>query len=259
MFRILWNGKSAMNANQEKLDAISNNLANIGTSGYKKVDVQFKDLMNETLEKQGYPNSNSEIKGAFTGTGVRTTGWLRNNGQGSLTQTGVDSDIAIDGNGYFKVVTVDGGTAYTRCSVFEVDRNGDLIDSSGNRLVLEYENGFDENTVKLFKGEFSVASDGTVTTVIDGKIEKVASIPVFDVIGSKGFMSVGDNLYKAKEGVTVYRQTNVSLKQGFQENSNVDVAQEMADMIVTQRAFQLGSKAITTADEMWGMVNQLRR
>lgn len=256
MFRILWNGKSAMNANQEKLDAISNNLANSGTAGYKKVDVQFKDLLTETLDRQGYPNSD---KGAYTGTGVRTTGWVRDYKQGPLTETGISTDFAIDGEGFFKIKTNDGQDAYVRAGNFEVDVNGDLVDASGNKLQLEFMDGYSENNVKFNKNSFAVNTNGEVFVNSNGKNVKVAELPIYNAVGSTGFISKGENLYVPSDGATVYRQTDVSVRQGFLENANIDMAQEFTDMITTQRAFQLGSKAITTADEMWSMVNQLRR
>ena len=256
MFRVLWNGKSAMNANQEKLDAISNNLANSGTSGYKKVDVQFKDLLSETLERQGYPASD---KNAYTGTGVRTTGWVRDYKQGPLTQTGISTDFAIDGEGFFRVKTSDGQDAYVRAGNFEVDVDGKLVDSSGNKIQLNFMDGYNENNTKFYKNTFTVNTDGEIFLSENGGIKKVAELPVYNAVGSTGFIAKGDNLYVPSEGAQVYRQTDVSVRQGFIENANIDIAQEFTDMIIAQRAFQLGSKAITTADEMWGMVNQLRR
>lgn len=255
MFRVLWNGKSAMMANQEKLDAISNNLANSGTDGYKSVDVSFKDLMTETLERKGYPTNNNE---AYTGTGVRAVDWVRYDEQGPLNQTGKDSNFALDGNGYFMVRAQDGTYAYERQGDFEIDKNGKIVDSSGNVLQMQYENGYNENNVKLYSGTFKVDTAGNVFSKAGESYTKVAEIPVYNAIGSKAFISKGQNLYVPNTGSNVYREKNVEINQGYVEGSNVDMAQEFTDMIMTQRAFQLGSKAISTADEMWGMINQIR-
>ena len=133
--RIFWNGKTAMNANQERLDVISNNLANVNTTGYKKLDRNFTDLMSETYNKLGYP-TNSEK--AFTGTGVKTTEALRAFTQGSLTETSLRTDLAIDGTGFFRIEKADGSTAYTRNGSFIVDGYGRLTDGQGNLLALSF-------------------------------------------------------------------------------------------------------------------------
>ncbi|GKX65511.1 flagellar hook-basal body complex protein [Inconstantimicrobium mannanitabidum] len=255
MFRVLWNGKSAMNANQEKLDAISNNLANATTDGYKRIDVSFKDLMTETLDRKGYPTDGNK---AYTGTGVRAVDWVRYDEQGPLNETKNDSNFALDGKGYFMVRTQDGTYAYERQGNFEIDRDGKIVDSSGNVLQMKYENGYNEKNVRLYSGTFTVDTAGNVFSKADGNYTKVAEIPVYNAMGSKAFVSKGDNLYVPNTGTNVYREKNVDIVQGYVEGSNVDMGQEFTDMIMTQRAFQLGSKAISTADEMWGMINQIR-
>lgn len=255
MFRVLWNGKSAMNANQEKLDAISNNLANSTTDGYKRIDVSFKDLMSESLERKGYPTNN---KGAYTGTGVQAVDWVRYDEQGPMNQTGKDCNFALDGYGYFKVRTQDGTEAYSRQGNFDIDLQGKIVDSSGNVLQLKYENGYNENNVKLYSGTFTVDKSGNVFSKNGESITKVAEIPVYNAIGSKAFISTGNNLYVPNTGSTVFREKNVDINQGYVEGSNVDMGQEFTDMIMAQRAFQIGSKAVSTADEMWGMINQMR-
>ncbi|GKU23596.1 flagellar basal-body rod protein FlgG [Clostridium folliculivorans] len=257
MFRVLWNGKSAMLANQEKLDSISNNLANVGTTGYKRVDVSFKDLMQESLDKQGYPVND---KTAYTGTGVRTSSWVRDDSQGQLQETKKSSDLALDGEGYFRVKQADGSVAYSRDGSFKVDTNGNLVDSQGNFLDVEYAAGYNKDTValqdKISSDNFAIDKQGTITLKDSNKV--VGQVPVYTAVGNDAFTSVGDNLYVPKAGAQVVKSTNVDVLQGYVENANVDMGKEFADMIVTQRAFQLGSKAITTADEMWGMINNLK-
>ncbi|MBK1812900.1 flagellar basal body rod protein FlgG [Clostridium sp. YIM B02505] len=257
MFRVLWNGKSAMLANQEKLDSISNNLANVGTTGYKRVDVAFKDLMQESLDRQGYSVND---KSSYTGTGVRASSWVRDNTQGQLQETKKSSNLALDGEGYFRVKQADGSVAYTRDGSFKVDSNGNLVDAKGNFLDVEYAAGYDKDNIslqdKISSDNFTVDKQGNITLKESNKI--VGQVPVYTAIGNDAFTSIGESLYVPKNGAQIVKSNDVDVLQGYVENANVDMGKEFADMIVTQRAFQLGSKAINTADEMWGMINNLK-
>ncbi|MBL4932951.1 flagellar basal-body rod protein FlgG [Clostridium paridis] len=255
MFRILWNSKSAMNANQEKLDSISNNLANVNTTGYKKVDAQFKDLLSESFDRLGYPVND---KDAYTGTGVRTTEWSRDKTQGPMQETDIPTDMAIDGKGYFRIQAPTGEVAYTRAGAFNIDSMGKLVDSNGNKLYVEYANGYSEGNPKLDSKNLVINQDGSILQKNGGKSEKIGTIPLYNAVGDDSMVSVGENLYSPKPGVNMFRETDADINQGYLEGSNVDMAQEFTDMIITQRAFQLASKGVTTADEMWGMVNNMR-
>lgn len=255
MYRILWNGQSAMNANQNRLDIISNNIANMSTNGYKRIDVSFKDLMTESLEKKGYPTNN---KGAFTGTGVKSTEIGRDKSQSILLSTEMSTDLGLDGEGMFKVVDGNGDIFYTRDGSFQVDVSGNIVNSRGDKLFVEYKSGF-EGT-KFDARNMSVDQQGNISMRgSDGKAIEIARIPLYSAVGDEAFSAAGTNLFKAAQGVNVYEVFNTSIYQGTVEGSNVDVGEEFADMIMTQRAFQLGSKSVNIADEMWGMVNDLRR
>lgn len=260
MLRILWNSKSAMMANTEKLDAISTNIANMNTNGYKKVDVSFKDLVNESLDRQGYPVSKGKNgeNAPFTGTGVRTSEGIRDNSQGDLNQTNNPTDFAIDGSGYFKVIRPSGETAYTRVGNFAVDANGKLSDSNGNLLKINYDQGYSKDNVKFSKDNYNVSENGDITIKEGGTSKKIGSIPLFNANGDSSFKSIGDGLYAPDQNVQVYNVKNASIRQGFTENSNVDIASEMTQMIITQRAFELNSKGLKVADDMWGIANNLR-
>ncbi len=244
-----------MAANQEKLDSISNNLANIGTTGYKKVKVEFKDLMSETLNRTGYPINSED---AFTGTGVRATGYLRDLTQGSVMETGFKTDLAIDGTGYFRVSKSDGSFAYTRDGSFSIDSRGRLVDAKGNILSINFKEGYSYDNVSLSQENFTVNNDGGIQVIIGGNFQEVGSIPLYTAIGDDAFLPSGDSLYLPKDGVIVREGGDADLLQGFLEGSNVNMAEEFTDMIITQRAFELGSRSIKTADEMWGMINNLR-
>lgn len=254
----MWTSRSAMNAQQQKLDAISNNIANLNTNGYKREDVDFSDLVYENLSRLGYPtntnNNNGINNNPQNGTGVRATEWIRDNSQGDLTQTNQSTDLALDGSGYFKVSRSDGTTAYERSSDFNLDVNGRLVDKSGNILEVNFTNG----AVPLTKDNFIVSQDGTLSIKQPNGDVAVGKINVYDTIGQDSLISIGDNLYIPKNGAQVFASNNANIMQGYTENSNVDITKEMTDMITTQRAFQLNTKSLTTADEMWGMVNNLR-
>ena len=256
MLSTIWASKSGMNANQEKLDAISNNIANVGTVGYKKVEVGFKDLMTESLDKLGIPIND---KTTVTGTGVKTSEWFRNDNQGALMQTYRTTDIALDGKGYFRVTSGNGESFYTRNGSFFVDGAGNVVDNAGNTLDLEYEDGYSKENVEFDTKNLLVDKNGSVYLNENGKATKVAEIPIYEPIGDNALISVGNSYYIPTEDSSIYRTRDASFVQGFLENSNVDIADEFSEMILTQRAFELSSKGITTADEMWGMVNGLRR
>ncbi|MGU9538159.1 flagellar basal-body rod protein FlgG [Clostridium tepidum] len=263
MLRALWNSKSGLIAQQDKLDSISNNLANVNTVGYKREDVSFQELIQETLKRKGYPTSDRpEIQ---TGTGVKATNWIRDiYQQGSFLTTGNKTDLAIDGKGFFRVIMADGSYAYERAGNFIIDRNGMLVDENGNRLEIQMQQsagmqilnrigGFDANNI-------NIAEDGSISVRdTDGLNKVVGKINIYNAVGADAFLSIGRNLYVPRDGVNVFVNNDVSIHQGFLENSNVDVAREMTEMIMTQRAFELSSRGIKTADEMWGIINNMRK
>lgn len=255
MLRTLWTGKSGMNANQERLDSISNNLANSTTTGYKRTEVGFQDLLTESLDRKGYAIND---KNSYIGTGIKTGEWFRDNSQGALMETLRSTDIAIDGSGYFRVVAGNGESAYTRDGAFAVDGQGRLVDTRGNKLHLEYTNGFSEGNVTFTKDNFLIDQEGSVHIKENDRFVKVAEIPLYTAVGDKAFYAIGQNLFQPVPGSDVFRTRDADFFQGFSEGSNVDIAEEFADMIVTQRSFELSSRGVKTADEMWGMVNNLR-
>lgn len=252
MLRAIWTSKAGMNANQVKLDSISNNIANSQTQGYKKLETSFKDLYSESLDRLGYPVNNRD---SVIGTGVKTTDWYRNTSQGNILQTLKSTDIAIDGEGFMRLTTPDGGQVYTRDGSFRVDSMGRIVDINGNMLELEpanANNGFTSNN-------FLINTKGEVYKKQNDSFVKVANLPLYNAVGDQAFLSAGGNTYVAAPGVQVYRETDNNVLQGALEGSNVDIGEEFTDMIVTQRAFQLSSKALQTSDEMWGMINNMRR
>ncbi|GAB6167679.1 flagellar basal-body rod protein FlgG [Clostridium carnis] len=255
MLRTLWTGKSGMNANQERLDAISNNLGNSTTMGYKRIEVGFKDLLTESLDRNGIPLNN---KNSTIGTGVKTSEWFRDNSQGMLMETLKSTDLALDGNGYLKVISPTGESFYTRDGALSIDGRGRLVDYRGNKVELNYLNGYSEDNVTFTKDNFLIDKKGQLYIKQRDNFLQVAEVPAYIAVGDKAFLSVGDNLFTQAPGAEVKRTTDVDFHQGALEGANVDIGTEFADMIVTQRAFELSSRGVRTADEMWSMVNNLR-
>lgn len=255
MLSTLWSARTGMNANQNKLDAISNNIANSSTNGYKRVEVGFQDLMQYSLDRNGVLVND---KTSSIGTGVKTSSWKKDFSQGFLTETSNGTDFCIDGDGFFRLKNSDGDDIYTRDGNFSIDSMGRLVDTRGNKVYLEYMPGYSENNVYFSSSTILVDTEGSVYKKDGDKFTKVAELPVYTAIGDEAFVSIGNNMFLPLTDVQVYRNINSDVYQGFLETSNVDISTEFTDMISAQRAFQLSSKGITTADEMWGMINSLR-
>lgn len=251
MYNIMNNSITGMSANQGKIDIISNNIANSQTSGYKKLNVGFLDLYTDTLSRQSYPHNGDNL---ITGTGVRISEATRNLTQGALKETGISTDIAIDGEGYFRVIAKDGSYKYTRNGEFNLDASGKLVDNSGNILDINYNNGINLDNLNLSNGELTISNNGQV--FLDK--QNIGKIDLYAPQGDKDFTSVGDNLFSLNDGAQVYIVDNPKLYQGYVEASNVSMETEMTDLIMAQRAFQFNSKAMQSTDEMWGMINNLR-
>lgn len=260
MFRILYNSRSGMMAQQEKIDSIAANLANSGTTGYKKTDVSFSDLVYETLNRKGYPVTDGE--NPFNGTGVKANDITRVNTQGDLTSSDRSTDFALDGDGYFQVQLRDGTYGYTRAGSFNIDTDGSLVDKNGDRLVIDYTNGPVPISANL-----TVKEDGNVSMIDDnGNTVNVGKINIFDVDKNTGntayadsLTSVGNSIYKPKDGITMRQVTGTNIEQRKLEVSNVNMGKELTDLIVSERAYQFNSQGLKTADEMMSMINNLRK
>ena len=280
MLRILWNSKSGMTAQQEKLDSISNNIANLNTTAYKKTDVSFRDMVYEKLNRKGYPTSaksnddtnqtnqtndaanntpNNQNKIYQTGSGIIASEMTRDTSQGDVRETGVNTDLGIQGDGYFKVTAPgdNGNVYYTRDGSFNV-QEGNLVDKNGYKLDITFDGG-DTAKVAFTSDNFQVDEKGDIYLKQGNDSKKVGRVNLYTTASDESFVSSGGNLYSLRDGADVKASTDYRIKQGALEHSNVDMATEMTDMLVTTRTFQLNSKGISTADEMWGMVNNLRK
>ena len=250
MYGIINISKSGMSSNQNKINSISNNIVNASTTGYKRLEVEFQDLVRESLNKDSYPVN---MYSTDVGTGVRAGNEIRNTMQGALKQSGINTDLAIDGEGLFRVIRPNNTYAYTRSGEFVIDSSGKLVDDNGNVLDIQFYNN-SYATAGLSNENFSVDKNGQVFA--EDRI--VGKVNLYKSAGDNDFLSIGDSLFAAKEGVTLDIVNGSNIMQGYTEMSNVNLAQEMTDLISIQRSFQLNSRGITVADDMWSMINNLQ-
>lgn len=255
MFNIFATAKSGMSAYQEKLDYLSNDLVNSSTTGYKSTDVGFKDLLTESLNRAGTPLVNQK---SISGTGVKLGVNYEINKQGNLITTGGKTDLAIDGKGYFALTKSDGSIVYTRDGNFKIDSNGALVDSNGTKVYVEYQNGASEGNPALENDNISIDNKGVISMQANGQTTEIGTIPVFTAVGDKGFIPIGNSYFVPNSDAQVTLSNDYNIQQGFLEGSNVDVGETFSDVVLTQRAFQLSSKAITAADDLWSMINNMR-
>lgn len=252
MFYILNNSKSGMIAQQQKLDIISNNMVNVNTHGYKKLEGSFANLFYRDLNVNGVPTSGND---AILGSGVKLSSVTRSRTQGNLQSTGLNTDLAIDGDGFFRITNSNGEISYIRSGALNVDIFGRLTDKDGNFIEVTYNEGIDPLNTGLTSTNMIVDRNGNLST--SNGIE-IGKINFYDAVGSNAMISQGDNKYvPINDGIIMF-QVSPDVYQNHLEMSNVDTAEEMTDMILTQRAYQMASKGVTTADEMWSMLNNLR-
>jgi flagellar basal-body rod protein FlgG len=260
MIRSLWIAKTGMEGQQSALDAISNNLANVGTTGYKRAGVAFEDLMYQNLRAAGSNSSEQSTlpTGLQVGLGVRVAATTRNFSQGSIQQTGNQLDIAINGAGFFQVTLPDGTTGYTRDGGFQTDANGQLVTNAGYVL----QPGI---TIPINATSVNIGKDGTVTVSLlnNPAPQKQGQIQLASFVNPAGLEPRGGNLYGettasgAPQAAAPDSAGHGALTQGSIEGSNVNVVQELVNMIATQRAYELNSKAIQTSDQMLQRLAQL--
>ncbi|MBI5268612.1 MAG: flagellar basal-body rod protein FlgG [Burkholderiales bacterium] len=260
MIRSLWISKTGMEAQQTQLDHISNNLANVATSGYKRASAQFEDLIYQNLRQAGAASSDQTVlpAGLQVGLGTRAVATARNFTQGNLQQSGRNLDVAIEGNGFFQVSLPDGDTAYTRDGSFKLDPNGQLVTNSGYLV----QPGI---TIPANALSVTIAADGTVTATVPGQTapQNLGQLQLASFTNPGGLDPRGGNLFGETAASGAPNAGNPgangmgALQQGYLETSNVNVVEELVSMIQTQRAYELNSKAISTSDQMLQRLAQL--
>ncbi|MDB5777102.1 MAG: flgG [Herbaspirillum sp.] len=260
MIRSLWIAKTGLDAQQTQMDVISNNLANVSTTGFKRSRAVFEDLLYQTLRQPGGQSSQQTQlpSGLQLGTGVRPVSTERIFTQGNPQQTSNDKDIAINGDGFFQILMPDGTTAYTRDGTFQPDAQGQLVTSSGYALQPAI-------TIPPGASGLVIGRDGTVSVTLPAATTptQIGSIQLATFINNSGLQSQGENLYveTASSGTPNQNTPGTNgagtLQQGYLETSNVNVVEELVNMIQTQRAYEINSKAITASDQMLQKVSQM--
>jgi flagellar basal-body rod protein FlgG len=249
-----------MQAQQMNIDTIANNLANVNTIGFRKSRAEFADLLYQNMRAPGSQSSASTRvpAGIQLGLGVRLAAIQKLYHQGTFRPTKNAFDIAIQGNGFFQILQPDGQFAYSRAGNFTANENGQLVTPDGYLLQPQI-------TIPPEAEAITIEADGTVSVMQQGQSNTLGNIQVATFINPAGLQARGSNLFlettasgAANLGTPGTNQYG-SILQGYQENSNVNIVEEMVDMIVAQRAYEVNSRAIRTADEMLSTASNLSR
>ncbi|HAM70729.1 MAG TPA: flagellar basal-body rod protein FlgG [Verrucomicrobiales bacterium] len=259
MIRALYSAATGMVGQQTSLDVIANNLANVNTPGFKKSKIEFQDLIyqNSKLAGADVGGGNQTPTGIQVGHGSRIMSTAKVFTTGELQHSDSQLDVAINGPGFFAVTMADGSTAYTRDGSFRVDSTGRLVTSDGLPLKSAI-------TIPINATDVSIAPTGEVTMRV-GNANQTANLQIARFANPAGLDAIGRNLYKenvasgAAEEAAPGTEGYGTLAQNYIEGSNVKVVEEMVNMIVAQRAYEVNSKAVQTADEMLQMSDNLKR
>ena len=258
----LWAAKTGLDAQQTRMSVTSHNLANVSTTGFKKGRAVFEDLLYQNVRQVGGATSQDTMAptGLSLGTGVRVVATEKNYSQGSMQQTGNSLDVAVNGRGFFQILLPDGTMAYTRDGDFEVNAQGELVTGGSGYRV---QPGI---TIPEATQSVTIGKDGTVSIQLAGESapQQVGSLQLFDFINPAGLQPKGENLLveSAASGAPQSGTPGLNglgfVEQGSLEGSNVNVVEELVNMIETQRAYEMNSKAISTTDQMLAyLTNQL--
>ena len=258
MHASLWISKTGLAAQDTKLNVISNNLANVGTTGFKKERAVFNDLLYQIKRQPGGASSQDTNlpSGLQQGTGVRTVATQKMFQMGNLQITDNPLDVAINGRGFLQVQMPDGSVGYTRDGALQIDETGQLVTSSGYVIQPAL-------AIPATAASVTIGNDGIIT-VLDGatgQITQAGQMQLADFINPTGLQAVGDNLFRETTASGAPTTSNPGINgignilQGTLENSNVSVVEELVDMISTQRAYEMNSKVISTVDQMLGYIS----
>jgi flagellar basal-body rod protein FlgG len=262
MLRSLFTSASGLAAQQFNLDVISNNLANVSTTGFKKSRANFEDLIYQTQREPGtQTGANSQLPtGSQVGLGVSIGTTSTMHTQGTLMNTGNASDLALQGDGFFKVQLPDGSFAYTRSGNFQVDSTGKLVTQQGYAVQPDI-------AIPTNRESLSIGPDGTVSVRLPGQTneQKVGQINLSSFVNPAGLKAMGGNLFQVtaasgqpQDGAPG-TQGLATIGSGLLEASNVDTVDEIVKMIIVQRAYDSNSKVIQAADEMLSTTNNIKR
>ena len=259
MLSALWVAKTGLSAQDMNLTTISNNLANVSTTGFKRDRAEFQDLLYQVRRQPGAQatQDNQLPSGLQLGTGVRIVGTQKNFTEGSLQTTDQPLDMAVNGDGFFQVTMPDGTVSYTRDGTFHLNSDGQVVTANGFPLEPAI-------VVPPETQTFTVGEDGTVSVTVAGSSTPtvIGNIQTADFINPAGLQATGNNLFMetASSGAPQTGTPGLNglgtVLQNTLENSNVSTVEELVNMITTQRAYEMNSKVISTADQMLGFVTQ---
>lgn len=261
MIRALWTAASGMQAQQLNMDVVANNIANVNTTGFKKSRADFQDMIYQNLKTPGAPStSTTQAVGVQVGLGTRAAAVTKLFTPGNFTQTGNELDFAIEGDGFYQILQPDGTTGYSRAGAFKRDNQGRIVNSDGYALVPEIV--VPNNATKI-----NVGIDGTISVLQAGQTTPttIGNIQLATFSNPSGLSSKGHNLYQSTDAsgaatTGIPGQNGLgTIAQGTLEMSNVSVMEEMVNLIVGQRAYEMNSKAVQAADEMLQQANNLKR
>lgn len=258
MMNSLWIAKTGMQAQQTNMDVVSHNLSNVSTTGYKRQSAVFEDLIYQNLRQVGSQATEQNVlpTGMHLGLGVRTVATTRNFTQGTPLESGKDLDVAISGDGFFQIQMPDGTTAYTRDGTFSKNGTGQLVTAGGYPLL-------DGITVPQNATKIAISKTGGVEFFAGSTSIGTAQISTASFINPAGLEPLGENLFRetpasgTPQTGTPGNNNLGTIMQGFLESSNVNVVEELVNMIQTQRAYEMNSKAISTSDQMLAKLSQL--
>jgi flagellar basal-body rod protein FlgG len=249
----LWVAKTGLEAQQSRLTVVSQNLANVSTTGFKRGRAIFEDLLYQNVVQVGGSTSQQSESptGLNLGTGVRMVATDKQFTQGNIINTNNSLDLAVQGRGFFEILLPDGSRAYTRDGTFQLDRDGQVVTSSGYALQPSV-------TIPTGSQAVTIGVDGVVSVVLAGQADpiQVGTLQLTDFVNPAGLQPRGENLYLETIASGPPQSGSPGLNglgtiiQGALETSNVNVVEELVNMIETQRAYEMNSKAIATSDEM---------
>ena len=259
MNQALWVSKTGLSAQDTALRTISNNLANVGTTGFKKDRAVFEDLMYQINQQPGGQSTQDSVlpSGIQMGTGVRIASTQKQFTMGSLQTTEASLDLAIEGQGFFQIAMPDGSIGYTRTGSFALDQDGQMVTPQGYAM---------EPAITVPQGATSVTigRDGTVSAQLEGQTAptQVGNIQLSNFLNPAGLEAMGSNLYRETVASGAPQQSTPGLNgtgevlQGVLEASNVSVVEEMVNMVATQRAYEMNARVVSTADQMLQYLSQ---
>ncbi len=250
MYTTLNISKTGMWANQNRLDLISNNIANVETIGYKKLYSSFSELITESLYENSKPTNS---KDALTEVGTISNQGIMINEQGAIKETGINTNLAINGDGYFRIINKDGQYLYTRNGDFNIDGSKKIVDKNGNILEIEFNGGYNYENSNFDIDTLNINNDGTVYS----NNVNIGRIKLYDTTGDNAISYKGDGNYYLIDGAVVNEIGNPKIYSKSLELSNVDISKEMTEMLKVQRAYQLNTKTMQASDHIWGIANNI--